>query len=163
MHGLRWVILAYRMSSQTSWRTIPTRHNCTMVSGGGSRDLIWQSVTPLADRKQDGEYACQGNVWTAFDLGNLVWDRLRKKRRCTKTQWSLAARRCLFSWGLDTVVGHAVLIAWNGYPWFVWISWRYLNHIIVLCGTLNCLARFAVLKLRCSIPTALSLSTIVRP
>ena len=46
MNGLRWVILACGMSSQTSWIT---RYNCTMVSGGGLRDLIWQSMRSLTD------------------------------------------------------------------------------------------------------------------
>ena len=41
MNGIRWVILTSGMSIQTSWIT---SHNCTMVCGGGSRDLIWQSV-----------------------------------------------------------------------------------------------------------------------
>ena len=36
-NGLRWVICACGMSSQSSWIT---RHNCTMVSGGGPRDLF---------------------------------------------------------------------------------------------------------------------------
>ena len=69
MNGLRWVILACGMSSQTSWIT---RHNCSMVSGGGSCDLIWQSVRSLANVRFDGvqdiEYTGQGSVWTAFDL-----------------------------------------------------------------------------------------------
>ena len=36
------------MSSQTSWIT---RHNCTLVSGGGSRGLIGQSVRYLTDAR----------------------------------------------------------------------------------------------------------------
>ena len=48
MNELRGVILVCGMSSHTSWIT---RHNCTMVSGGASRDLIWQSVRSLADAR----------------------------------------------------------------------------------------------------------------
>ena len=46
MNGLRWVILVCGMSSQTSWIA---RLHYTMVSGCGSRDLIWQSVKSLDD------------------------------------------------------------------------------------------------------------------
>ena len=48
MNGLRWVALACGMSSQTSWIT---RHNCTMASGGGSRDFSWQSARSLVDAR----------------------------------------------------------------------------------------------------------------
>ena len=73
INGLRGVILARGMSYQTSWIT---RHKHTMVCGGGSRDLIWQSVDPLSmlDGAQDCEYAGQASVWTAFDLDkSCVW------------------------------------------------------------------------------------------
>ena len=65
MDGLRRVILACGMSPHTSWIT---RHNCTMVSRSGSRDLIWQSgPSPMLDRVHNSEYVGQGSVWTAFD------------------------------------------------------------------------------------------------
>ena len=48
-NGLRKLILTWGMSSKTSW---VTRHNCTMVSGGGSRELIWESVRCLAKARR---------------------------------------------------------------------------------------------------------------
>ena len=73
MNGLRWFILVRGMSSQTSWIT---RHNCTMVPGGGSRDLIWRSPSPMLDEVQDYEYAGQGSVSMAYlgrRLDTVVW------------------------------------------------------------------------------------------
>ena len=99
MNGLRWVLLARGMSSPTSW---VTRHNCTTVSGGWSRDFIWQSVRSLANarwvtgRGERWPGQCIPCVW----YGRCpVWGRLRRERRSTITWWSLAARCSLFRMG----------------------------------------------------------------
>ena len=77
MNGLRWVILVCWMSSQISWIT---RFNCSMG---------YMTVGTLARA-----------VYRLHLIhGSPVWGRLRKKRRCTVTQWSHAARRCRFTMG----------------------------------------------------------------
>ena len=99
MNGRRWVIHAYGMTSQIS---CITRYNCTMVSGGGSRDLIWQSVRSIADaRWGTGQWVPgQGGVWTVFDIGQSCVRQIEAGRRYIVTRWSLAARHCLFRMGL---------------------------------------------------------------
>ena len=146
------------------------------------------------------------------------WGRLRKERRCTVTQWSLATRHCLFR--LDPRYGRrarsvnclvcvdithglcgysGVMTSWfsvtvfvdsihwshkclwrrcqpsfdgvvpGGSPLHGWFQVvptscrRCPNHMSDVCGTLKRLVPSTVLKLVCSIPTVLSLSTMVRP
>ena len=98
MNGLRWVILAIEMSSQTTWIT---RLSCTMILEVGHvtlSDNRW-GPSPMIDGVQDGEYAGQGSVWTAFDLRSPARGRMKKERHYTITKWSLAARHCLFIMG----------------------------------------------------------------
>ena len=77
MNGLRWVILACGMSFQTSWIT---RHNCTMVSGGWSRVLVWQSLGSLVDaRWGTGRWVrwpgqCIGCIWSTEVLCESDWE-----------------------------------------------------------------------------------------
>ena len=142
--------------------------------------------------------------------GSAVWGRLKNKRRCTITRWSLAAHRGLFRMGPRydrrarsqnrlrwlAMVWMGIRALWRpglsatvlvdglngshkcsrrisqsfdgmfpgGSPlrgWFqaVPIPYRwFLNHRIVVCGTLKRLVPPAVFKLVCSIPIALCLS-----
>ena len=144
-----------------------------------------------------------------------VWGRFRKEKRCTATQWSLAARRCLFRMGpryghwahsvnrlrllrmayMDirllwrhgvSAINHAddLYLSYRCWRrkcqsfdgvvpggstlrgWFqvVPISCRRcLNHSIVVRGTLKRLPPSAALRLICSTPIILSLSTMIRP
>ena len=68
------------MSSQTSWII---RHNCTMVCGGGSLDLIWQSVKSLGCvRWGIGRWICWPGqcmdcIWSEEVLCEVDW-----KRKC---------------------------------------------------------------------------------
>ena len=211
MNGIRWVTLACGMLSQTSWIT---RHNCTMACWGGSSDLIWQSVRFLAGVEWGaGRWVCllgycMDCIWSKYLCKSCV----RKEGRCTVTQSSLAAHRCLLRmgprygrrarsvnhlwwlrlvctdiralWrpGVSTTVRVDSLhqshrrkyqscdgVVPGSSPLRVWfqvvliIFRRCLDHRIVVCGTLKRLAPSAVLKLVCSIPITLSLSTMVRP
>ena len=70
-----------------------------MVSGSGSRDLIWQSVRSFADARW-----CTG--WWVPWVGqcmDCVWSKevrqIEKGRRCTVTRCSLAVRHCPFMIG----------------------------------------------------------------
>ena len=115
MNVLRWVILACGMSSQISWIT---RHNCTLVSAGGSRDLIiWQSLRSLADaRRVTGRWV----RWPGQCM-DCIWS----QKSCV----SLVARRCLFRMGPR----YAMLIAWDDYAWSVWIFGRY--DVLAFCNS----------------------------
>ena len=68
------------MSSQTSWII---RHNCTMVCGGGSLDLIWQSVKSLGcvrwgiGRWKCWPGQCMDCIWSEEVLCEVDW-----KRKC---------------------------------------------------------------------------------
>ena len=112
-------------SSQTSWIT---RHNCTMVSRGGSRDLILQSVRSLADaRPCTGQWVpwsgqCMDCIWSKEVLFEADWDR----KGCVPLPNRALQHAAAYSGrGLDMVVGHVVLTAWNVYAWFVWIFGLY--------------------------------------
>ena len=80
MNGPILVIFACGMLSHTAWIT---RHDYTLVSGGGSRDFIWPSVRtlPIVDGvhvEYQCEYAGQGSVWTALDLGKSCVRQIKK-------------------------------------------------------------------------------------
>ena len=75
-NGLRRVIPACGMSSQTTWIT---KHDCTMDSGVGSRGLIWQTgPSRMLNGVQGGEYTDHRSVWTAFDLGKSCVKQIKK-------------------------------------------------------------------------------------
>ena len=74
--------------------------NCPEITWGHLTlsDNRW-GPSPMIDGVQDGEYAGQGSVWTAFDLRSPARGRMKKERHYTITKWSLAARHCLFIMG----------------------------------------------------------------
>ena len=112
MNGLRKVILACGMSSQT-W--------ITMVVGGGSRDPIWQSVRSLADTRWGTGWwvrspgQCVDCIWPTEFLCEADWE-----RKGVEPNRALQHAAAYSGWGLDTVVGHV-----EDYAWFVWIFGRY--------------------------------------
>ena len=106
-NGLRWVIHACEMSSQTSWIT---RHNCTMVSGGGLRDLIWQSVRSFADRCGAGRRVrwpgqCMDGIWCNEVLCEADWE---MKGIVPLPNGALQHATAFWGWGLHILVAHAV-------------------------------------------------------
>ena len=97
------------MSSQTSKIT---RHNCTMASGGGSRDLVWPSMRSHADGVQECEYAGQGSVWSALDLWKSCVRQIEKGMALYRNAMEPCSTSVpIQEWVL--VVRHAVLIAWD--------------------------------------------------
>ena len=71
-----------------------------MVSGVGSRDLIWQCMRSLAHARWGTERwvrwlgQCLECIWS-----RAVLCKAEKEMRCTVTQWNLAAHHCLFRMG----------------------------------------------------------------
>ena len=89
-----------------------------------------------------GENAGQGSVRTAFDLRKFCVRQIEKKRRCTITQWNLAAHRFLFRLGprygrrarsINRLSFHLMTSSCDAakMPWTRWHSWE--KHV-------NCLA-----------------------
>ena len=125
MNGLRWVILACGISSQTSWFT---RHSWTMVSGGGSVTSSgnqWGSLQML-NRVQDGEYAGHGRVWTAFDLGKAFVRQIEKGKALCRNPVEPCSTPLPIQNGTSIQSsGAQCKNAWNDYAWSLWISGRH--------------------------------------
>ena len=107
-----------------------TRHNCTVVSAGGSRELIRQSVrsSPMGYRTVSALARAMHGLWEAG------WER---KVVVPELDGALQHAAAYSGWGLDTVVGHAVLIAWDnthglcGYSDVI-ASW--CSATVLVCG-----------------------------
>ena len=163
----------------------------------------------MLDGVPDGEYAGQGSVWTAFDLGKCCVRQIEKGNAlyrnpvepcstplpiqdgalgtwckspemsthglcgCSDVLTSLCFCKSYFGWSslmcLRRICQSFYGVVPGGSPLLGWFQVtqiscrRCLNHRIVLCGTFKRLAPSAVLKLVCSIPIVISLSTMVRP
>ena len=111
-----WVIIACGMSSQTSWIT---RHNCTMVCGGGPRDLIWQSVRSLVHaRWGTGRWVCWPGhcmhcIWSSDVLCESHWER---KGAVPSPSGALQHVGAYSEWGLGNAAD---------YIWSVWVFGNY--------------------------------------